>query len=149
MSELPANMPQWITDHIKLYREDPDRAHMWDSGPAGGSGLLPTLLLTSVGRKSGEPRPLPLIYKQVGDNYVIIASKGGAPAHPSWYLNLEAQPDCTVQVGHDEMAATARTAEGTEREDFWDQLAEVYPPYLDYQRRAGDRQIPVVVLEPK
>ncbi len=149
MSDLPAGLPKWIADHVRLYREDPDQAHMWDATMAGGKGLLPTLLLTSTGRKSGEPRPLPLIYKKVGDNYVIIASKGGAPTHPAWYLNLVAEPNCHVQVGRDEMEATARTASGAEREDLWSQLGEVYPPYHDYQKSAGDREIPVVVLEPK
>jgi deazaflavin-dependent oxidoreductase (nitroreductase family) len=149
MSELPAGMPQWIADHIKLYREDPDKAHMWDASLGGGTGLLPTLLLTSTGRQSGDPRPLPLIYKKVGDDYVIIASKGGAPAHPAWYLNLVAQPDCHIQVGRDKMDATARTATGDERARLWAQLAEVYPPYNDYQKSAGNREIPVVVLEPK
>lgn len=148
MSDLPENLPSWIAEHIKLYREDPEKAHMWDASMAGGTGTLPTLLLTTTGRKSGEPRPLPLIYKKVGDSYVIIASKGGAPAHPSWYLNLQAQPECGVQVARDVMTATARTAEGAEREDLWKQLAEVYPPYNDYQSSAGDRKIPVVVLEP-
>ena len=148
MSDLPENMPNWIAEHIKLYREDPEKAHMWDSSMAGGKGILPTLLLTSIGRKSGQPRPLPLIYKKVGDNYVIIASKGGAPAHPVWYLNLEANPDCEVQAGTEVTQAKARVAEGAEREDLWNQLAEIYPPYLDYQKYAGDREIPVVVLEP-
>ena len=87
MSELPANLPKWIADHIELYRTDPDKAHWWDSSLGGGKGMLPTLLLTTIGRKSGKPRPLPLIYKKVGDSYVIIASKGGAPDHPSWYLH--------------------------------------------------------------
>ena len=149
MSDLPDALPQWIADHVKLYREDPDKAHMWDASLAGGKGVLPTLLLTSTGRKSGKPRALPLIYKKVGNSYVIIASKGGAPAHPAWYLNLAAEPNCHVQVGRDEMDATARTATGAEREELWAQLAEVYPPYNDYQKYAGDRQIPVVVLEPK
>jgi deazaflavin-dependent oxidoreductase (nitroreductase family) len=148
MSDLPENLPQWISDHIKLYREDPDKAHMWDASLAGGSGTLPTLLLTTIGRKSGEPRPLPLIYKKIGDDYVIIASKGGAPDHPAWFLNLEANPNCDVQVGRDEMSASARVADGQEREDLWSQLAEVYPPYNDYKTSAGDRQIPVVVLQP-
>ncbi len=148
MSDLPENLPNWIAEHIKLYREDPEKAHMWDSSMAGGKGVLPTLLLTTIGRKSGQPRPLPLIYKKVGDNYVIIASKGGAPAHPLWYLNLEANPECEVQAGKAVCKATARVAEGAEREDLWNQLAEVYPPYLDYQNYAGDREIPVVVLEP-
>ncbi len=149
MTDLPSYLPQWISDHIKLYQEDPEKAHMWDSTLGGGIGALPTLLLTTVGRKSGEPRPLPLIYKKVGDNYVIIASKGGAPAHPSWYLNLEAQPQCDVQVASQKMKATARVAEGDERKDLWGQLAEIYPPYDEYQERAGDRLIPVVVLEPQ
>lgn len=149
MSDLPANLPKWIADHIELYRTDPDKAHMWDSSLGGGKGMLPTLLLTSTGRRSGEARPLPLIYKKVGDAYVIIASKGGAPAHPAWYLNLLANPDCQVQAGRVVVQATARTAEGAEREDLWNQLAEIYPPYNDYQKYAGDREIPVVVLEPK
>lgn len=148
MSDLPENLPQWIADHIKLYREDPDKAHFWDSSIGGGTGMLPTLLLTTTGRKSGQPRPLPLIYKKVGNDYVIIASKAGAPAHPSWYLNLVANPEVEVQAGRDVMQATARTAQGDEREDLWNQLAEIYPPYNDYQKRAGDRQIPVVVLTP-
>jgi deazaflavin-dependent oxidoreductase (nitroreductase family) len=148
MSDLPSGLPQWIADHVKLYREDPDKAHMWDASLAGGEGVLPTLLLTSTGRKSGKPRALPLIYKKVGDNYVIIASKGGAPDHPAWYLNLLANPRCHVQVARDEMDATARTASGAEREDLWAQLAAVYPPYNDYQKFAGKREIPVVVLEP-
>ncbi len=148
MSDLPSKLPQWIADHVKLYQEDPDKAHMWDASLAGGEGLLPTLLLTSMGCKSGKPRLLPLIYKKVGNNYVIIASKGGAPAHPAWYLNLVAEPDCHIQVGRDKMDATARTATGLERDDLWAQLAEIYPPYNDYQKSAGDREIPVVVLEP-
>lgn len=148
MSDLPENLPKWITDHIRLYREDPDKAHMWDASLGGGTGLLPTLLLTTTGRKSGQPRPLPLIYRKVGDDYVIIASKGGAPAHPFWYLNLVANPEVEVQAGRDVCRATARTAEGEEREDLWHRLAEIYPPYDDYQARAGARQIPVVVLTP-
>ena len=147
MSELPENLPQWIADHIRLYREDPDKAHYWDSSLGGGSGMLPTLLLTTTGRKSGKRRPLPLIYRKVGEDYVIIASKGGAPEHPAWYLNLTADPACEVQVGRDVFQARARTAEGAEREDLWTQLAEIYPPYNDYQTYAGERRIPVVVLE--
>ena len=138
----------WIADHIKLYRSDPEKAHMWDSTVAGGSGLLPTLLLTTKGRKSGEPRALPLIYGTASDNYVVIASKGGMPTHPVWYLNLLADPACELQVGAKQCAARARVAEGAEREQLWKQMAEIYPPYNDYQERAAGRTIPVVVLEP-
>lgn len=147
MTDIPEFLPDWIKNHIELYLTDPEAAHMWDSGVAGGPGPLPTLLLISKGRKSGEEKMLPLIYKKVGDAYVIIASKGGAPAHPAWYLNLVAEPHCQIRVGKENMAVTARDASGTEREDLWGQLAEVYPPYNDYQKTAGDRTIPVVVLE--
>ena len=79
---------------------------------------------------------------------MIIASKGGAPAHPLWYLNLQANPECEVQAGTEVTKAMARVAQGAERQDLWEQLAEIYPPYLDYQKYAGEREIPVVVLEP-
>ena len=116
---------------------------------AGGEGILPTLLLVTRGRKSGEEKLLPLIYRQVGDDYVIIASKGGAPAHPAWYLNIEAEPDCDIHVGSRKFRVRARVAEGEEREELWRKLAEIYPPYNDYQKYAGNRVIPVVVLEPR
>ena len=147
MTDLPAELPDWIREHIELYMSDPEAAHMWDSSALGGPGVLPTLLLITRGRKSGELKPLPLIYKKVGDAYVVIASKGGAPAHPAWYLNLLAAPDCEIKVGTLDVAVTARDAEGEERADLWRQLAEIYPPYDDYQARAGDRRIPVVVLQ--
>ena len=146
-NKLPPELPDWITDHIKLYLDDPEQGHMWDSRPAGGPGLLPALLLITTGRKSGKTRMLPLIYKKVDAGYVLIASKGGAPAHPAWYLNLVDHPDCEIQVKHDRFRVTARTAHGEEREDLWQQLVEIYPPYNDYQA-ATERKIPVVVLEP-
>ena len=137
----------WIAEHIELYKTDPEKAHMWDSTPLGGPGELPTLLLTSKGRKSGEPRSLPLIYGQIGDSYAVIASKGGLPTHPVWYLNLEARPECELMVGAKAVSARARVAEGEERERIWAQMVEIYPPYLDYEK-ATTRKIPVVVLDP-
>ena len=141
-SEIP-----WIAKHIELYKTDPEKAHMWDSKAAGGSGPLPTLLLTTTGRKSGEPRSLPLIYGSTGDSYIIIASKGGMPTHPVWYLNLAAKPECELMVGAKAVSARARTVTGKERERIWNQMAEIYPPYLDYQK-ATEREIPVIVLDP-
>lgn len=138
----------WIADHIALYRRDPEKARLWDSTPVGGPGLLPTLLLTSTGRKSGEPRALPLIYGEADGAYVVIASKGGLPNHPVWFLNLEADPRCELMVGARHVRARARVAEGEERERLWRQMAKLYPPYDEYQQRAGKRTIPVVVLEP-
>jgi len=142
-SEIP-----WIAEHIELYQTDPEKAHMWDSTPLGGPGLLPTLLLTTTGRKSGEPRSLPLIYGAEGGSYFVIASKGGMPEHPLWYRNLEFDPECQIQVGTKQMTARARVAEGDERERIWKRMAEIYPPYLKYDE-ATERTIPVVVLEPQ
>ena len=147
MSDVSAELPGWIAKHVELYLSDPEKAHMWDSSMGGGEGMLPTLLLVSKGRKSGDQRMLPLIYKKIGDDYVIIASKGGAPAHPAWYLNLVATPDCEIRVGPEIYQARARDAEGDERTRLWAELVDIYAPYSDYQVRAGDRQIPVVVLE--
>ena len=142
-SEIP-----WIAEHIRLYRTDPEKARLWDSTPLGGPGVLPTLLLTTTGRKSGAPRALPLIYGEAEGAYVVIASKGGLPEHPYWFRNLEANPECEVQVGRKRLRARARVAEGEERTRLWAQMAKIYPPYDEYQQRAGARVIPVVVLEP-
>jgi len=142
-SEIP-----WIKEHIELYKTDPEKAHHWDSSHVGGPGVLPTLLLTTTGRKSGKPRSLPLIYGEANGAYVVIASKGGMPNHPVWFLNLEAHPECDLMVGPKPVRARARVAEGEERERLWRQMAEIYPPYDDYQKNAGARTIPVVVLEP-
>lgn len=141
-SEIP-----WIAEHIALYETDPEKAHMWDSTPLGGPGLLPTLLLTTTGRKSGEPRKLPLIYGRAGEAHVVVASKGGMPSHPVWYLNLQAEPACEIQVGAKRIASRARDARGDERARLWDMMAGIYPPYVDYQK-ATEREIPVVVLDP-
>lgn len=149
MADIPSGLPQWISDHIDLYLKDPEKAHHWDSSLAGGKGILPTLLLITKGRKSNSEKMLPLIYKQVGDAYIIIASKGGAPAHPSWYLNLQAQPNCEIKVGKAQHLVHAREVTGDGRSDLWRQMAEIYPPYNDYKKYAGDRVIPVVALEPR
>ena len=138
----------WIAEHIELYRTDPEKAHLWDSTPLGGPGPIPTLLLTTKGRKSGKPRALPLIYGEADGSYVVIASKGGLPNHPVWFLNLEADPECELMVGPRRVRARARVAEGEERARLWKQLAAIYPPYDEYQERAGARTIPVVVLDP-
>ena len=139
----------FIQKHIELYRRDPEKAHMWDSTPGGGPGVLPTLLLTTTGRKTGEPRHLPLIYGESDGNYVVVASRAGTPTHPIWFLNLEANPECELQVGPKHVRARARVAEGPERERLWKQMAKIYPPYDEYQERARARTIPVVVLEPR
>jgi deazaflavin-dependent oxidoreductase (nitroreductase family) len=109
--------------------------------------MITTLLLTTKGRKSGLSLTLPLIYGKTDSGYCVIASKGGAPAHPAWFLNLEASAEVGLQVKADKFAARARVASGDERTALWQQMVGIYAPYTDYQA-ATEREIPVVVLEP-
>ncbi len=148
MSAQKQVMPSWIAEHVKLYQKDPEKAHLWDSALGGSKGLIPTLLLTTKGRKSGTPHLTPLIYSKQGSGFAVIASKGGAPEHPAWYLNLQANPEVEIQVGPQHYMARARTAAPEERKRIWLEMAKLYPPYDAYQARAG-REIPVVILEPK
>ena len=147
-TDIPSSLPDWIADHVKLYLENPDKARLWDSAPLGGPGILPCLLLTTQGRKTGNISMLPLIYGEHEDSFMIVASKGGAVTHPAWYLNLEAEPECEIRVGSAHYKVKARTAGGEERKALWKMMAAIYPPYDDYQVTAGERQIPVVVLDP-
>jgi len=129
-------------EHVRRYRETGGAVgHIWKEGST-------VLLLTTTGRSSGKPRTTPLIYAQDGDRYVIVASKGGAPEHPGWYLNLEKDPDVTLQVKDQVVHARARTAAGEERDRLWRQANEVWPHYAEYEQRTK-REIPVVVLEPR
>ncbi|WP_158888429.1 nitroreductase family deazaflavin-dependent oxidoreductase [Amycolatopsis anabasis] len=127
-------------EHVRRYEEtDGEVGHDWEKG-------APVLILTTKGRKSGEDRKFALIYQEHQGDYVIVASKGGAPAHPGWYLNLQANPEVRVQVKADKFTARARTAEGAERAELWPKMAAVWPDYDEYQKKT-DREIPVVVLE--
>jgi deazaflavin-dependent oxidoreductase (nitroreductase family) len=128
-------------EHVKRYIEtDGEEGHDWQGGTH-------TLLLTTKGRHSGERRTTPLIYGRDGDDYLLVASKGGAPAPPAWYLNLEADPEVEVQVKGDRFRARARTASAEEKPALWETMAAHWPAYNDYQQRT-DREIPVVVLTP-
>ena len=145
-AKLAPNSPKWIRDHVDRYlATNGADGHMYT---IPNLKPVPCLLLTTTGRKSGEQWLFPLIYGKHGKSYVVIASKGGAPEHPGWYRNLVANPKVRLQVGSEHLEARARTANGAEREQLWKQLAEIYPPYDEYQQKAGDRQIPVVVLDP-
>lgn len=131
----------WVSEHIKNYTETGgEQGHEWRPG-------VPTLLLSVRGRKSGTWHRTALIYGQDGDRHVIVASKGGSPVHPQWYLNLVANPAVGVQVGSETFNATARVAEGAERTRLWDTMAQIWPAYNEYQTKT-DREIPVIVLEP-
>lgn len=109
-------------------------------------GWAPLILLTTTGAKTGQPRISPLMYVPDGERILAIASKGGSPKDPLWYLNLLAHPEATVEVGHEKFDVTARVLTGTEREQAYARAAEVFPPYAEYQKTAP-REIPVVALE--
>lgn len=127
-------------EHVRRYRETGGAVgHIWREGST-------VLLLTTTGRQTGQKRTIPLIYAQDGDRYVIIASKGGWPEHPGWYLNLEKTPEVELQVKDEVFRARARTAKGEERERLWRKANEVWPHYDEYAKRTS-REIPVVVLE--
>jgi len=146
--EIPAHFPDWVRDHLTRYLEtDGADGHLWDAEPYGGIGKIPTLLLTTTSAKSGKPMQLPLIYIESPTGYAIIGSKGGAPAHPSWYDNLVADPNVQVQVIADTFDARARTTSGEERAELWAKLAELYPPFDEYATKAVPREIPLAVLE--
>jgi deazaflavin-dependent oxidoreductase (nitroreductase family) len=127
-------------EHVRRYRETGGAlGHIWKRGAK-------ILLLTTTGRRTGTPSTVPLIYETDGDAYVIVASKGGADAHPGWYRNLSKEPRVEVQVLDDVFTAEARTATGEERDRLWRLAAEQWPDYDVYRTRT-EREIPVVVLE--
>ncbi len=128
-------------EHVRRYREtDGELGYRWKRGSE-------ILLLTTKGRKSGEERWMPLIFREVDGDYVIVASKGGHWEHPAWYVNMKANPDdIRIQVKSEVFPVSFRVAEGEERERLWGLMNEVWPDYDAYQTRT-DRQIPVVVLE--
>ena len=113
----------------------------------GRMGKSPILLLNTVGRKTGKKRTSPLLYVMDGEDFVIIASKGGAPTHPAWYLNLKANPDATVEVGDREVRVRAQEADPEEKSRLWQKMVEMYPTYDDYQRKT-EREIPLLLLRP-
>ena len=146
MSE--SKLPDWMQQHLDRYlKTNGAEGHLRDFTAGGGKPDTPTLLLATTGRKSGKAITLPLIYGKDGANFVVVASKGGAPAHPAWYLNLAVQPKVDVQVLDRKFRAVARTASGAERQRLWQLMADIYPPYNDYRKMTA-REIPVVVLEP-
>ncbi len=109
----------------------------------------PILLLHTRGARSGQPRTTPLLYTPHGNGFVVVASKAGAAHHPAWYHNLRAHPDdVAVEVGGRRTAVHSRVAEGPERAELWELVNDNYTGYTTYQARAGDRVIPVVLLEP-
>ena len=142
MAEATDSPIDWVAEHTQRYLDSGgEDGHEWRPG-------VPTLLLTTTGRKSGVKRRTALIYGRDNADYVIVASKGGSHEHPAWYLNLEANPEVEIQVFDEVLPAVARTAIGEERERLWALMRQIWPAYDEYQTRT-DREIPVVVLTPK
>jgi deazaflavin-dependent oxidoreductase (nitroreductase family) len=128
-------------EHIDRYvATDGEEGHDWQGTQA--------LLLHTTGRRTGQPRIHPLIYGRHADDYLVVASKGGAPQHPDWYLNLVANPDAEIQVKADKLPVRARTATPDEKAELWPIMTREWPAYDEYQTKT-DRDIPVVVLEPR
>ena len=127
-------------EHVKRYREtDGEVGHIWKNGST-------VLILTTQGRRSGEERSTPLIYGRSGDDYLIVASKGGSDEPPAWYRNLQEKPEAEIQVLGDRFAVRARDANAAEKPEMWETMTAQWPDYDDYQRNT-EREIPVVVLE--
>src|SRR5580698_7101516 len=145
-AKLAPRMQEWHIEHTNLYLSSGGKeGHMMKVTPPGYSEMdVPSLLLTTTGRKSGEKFIFPLYYGETGNSYIIVASKGGAADHPSWYKNLVANPEVEVQVGTKRLTAKARTTSGAERARLWEEALKFWPPYADYQKKT-EREIPVVV----
>ena len=127
-------------EHLDRYvATDGEEGYSWHEGSS-------ILILTTKGRRSGQPRSAPLIFGRHGDDLLIVASRGGAPAHPAWYLNLDTNPEVEVQVKGDRFPAHARTATAAEKPELWKIMTAIWPHYDEYQQRT-QRDIPVVVLE--
>jgi deazaflavin-dependent oxidoreductase (nitroreductase family) len=127
-------------EHVRVYEEtDGENGHEWKNGTS-------ILILTTTGRRSGEERKNALIYGMAGGDPMIVASKGGNPQHPAWYLNLQDNSEVQVQIKGDKFTARARDATPEERPALWEQMAEHWPDYDNYQQKT-DREIPIVILE--
>lgn len=141
MTEVVSDSPVgWVRRHIRRYVETNGRSgHDWNGHD--------TLLLTTRGRRSGKLRRTALIYGRDGSNYLVVASGGGEPYHPAWYLNLVQNPVVIVQVGAQTFTARARAATPEEKPALWERMVAIFPKYDGYQSRTT-RDIPVVILEP-
>ena len=127
-------------EHVDRYREtDGEEGHDWN-----GASVL---ILTTTGRRSGQRRDTPLIYGRSGENYLVVASKGGADEPPAWFVNLEADPETEVQVKADRLKTRARVATPEEKPQMWKTMTSAWPAYDEYQTKT-EREIPIVVLEP-
>lgn len=152
---MPSKSPPWFVNSpfTDFFAKWMSRLNTFLYRRGGGEGLggtfqkIPVALLTTTGRKSGQPRVTPLYFLRDGDRVIVAASKVGAKNHPMWYLNLKANPKVQVQIKKEVLDRTARDATEEERAKYWPQLVKMYPSYDDYQAWT-DRRIPIVVCAP-
>jgi deazaflavin-dependent oxidoreductase (nitroreductase family) len=133
--------------HTWIYTRSGGRlGRKWRVGSALRHGV-PICLVTTTGRKTGQPRTVPLLHLPDGDRVILVASQGGLPTNPQWYGNLVADPKVEVRVGRNSRAMTARTASPSERTELWPKLVAAYSDFDNYQAWT-EREIPVVICEP-
>lgn len=134
----------WVADQVEAYEA---------SGGAEANTLretgIPIIIFTTKGHKSGKVRKVPLMRVEHEGSYALVASKGGDPKHPGWYHNLIADPNIMMQDGPEPFPTTVRVVAGEERAQWWDRAVAVFAPYAEYKEKAGDREIPVFVTNPK
>jgi deazaflavin-dependent oxidoreductase (nitroreductase family) len=154
MTDMPKSPPPFLNSRYSdVFLKLMSRLNTWMYRRNNGEGLggtfqkIPVALLTTTGRKSGQPRISPLYFLRDGDKVVVAASRGGSDRHPMWYGNLKANPKVQVQIKSEVLDLTARDANEEERARYWPQLVQMYPTYEDYQSWT-DRVIPLVVCEP-
>ena len=148
-TEIEASRLDWVAEHRRMYLASGGaEGHIADFREIGGLRFTTTLLLKTRGRKTGTTRISPLIYGDTGGEVVIVASKGGADIHPAWYLNIKGSDEVSFQIATQAFRANWREPQGAERAALWAFMAQLYPPYKDYQA-ATRREIPLVVLTPR
>ncbi|QLL07032.1 nitroreductase family deazaflavin-dependent oxidoreductase [Mycobacterium vicinigordonae] len=151
---MPKSRPRFLNSPFTdFFMKWMARLNTWMYRRNGGEGMgstfqnSPVALLTTIGRKTGEPRVSPLLYLRDGDRVILVASRGGSEKNPMWYLNLKANPAVKVQIKKEELDLTARDATDAERDQYWPQLVQMYPAFEDYQSWTS-RTIPIVVCDP-
>jgi F420H(2)-dependent quinone reductase len=138
----------WVTLIMKWMGRTTTWVYRLSNGKLGGTfQSSPVALLTTTGRKSGEPRVSPLLYLREGGRVILVASQGGRDTNPMWYLNLKANPKVSVQIKGEVLQLQARDANADERSEYWSKLAAMYPTLDDYQAWT-DRVIPIVICDP-
>ena len=144
----PPAIYAWQEQHLHRYLQSGGtEGHLYDFGPVNDEGWQPICLIKHVGRKTGRTLILPLIYGMVEGEIVIVASKGGAPQHPAWYLNIAAASEIEVQIATQAFRAIWREPGDAERQRVWDLMVAIYPPYAEYQK-STNRRIPLVMMQP-